>query len=150
MSGDTNEAPDIFVHDRQTGKTTRVSAAIDGTQANGWGSYAPALSADGRFVAFTSSADNITPVDPNGDFEDVFVHDRQTGATRRISVASDGSAANDQSETPTLSADGRHVAFYSEADNLVSGDTNQASDIFVHELIDMEANEAPRASAGPD
>jgi Tol biopolymer transport system component len=146
VSGDTNEAPDIFIHDLQTGTTTRLSIASDGTEGND-GSGHPALSGDGRYVAFTSPAENLTEVDPNGDLSDVFIHDRQTGTTRRVSVASDGSTANDQSETPALSADGRHVAFYSEADNLVSGDTNQASDIFVHERIDMEANEAPRASA---
>lgn len=106
-------------------------------------------------MAFTSSANNLTPVDPNGDFSDVFVHDRQTGIIRRTSVSSDGTPANNQSSspflsTPALSANGRHVAFYSEADNLVSGDTNQASDIFVHERIDTEADKAPRASAGLD
>ena len=149
VSGDTNEAPDIFIHDRQTGTTTRLSIANDGTEGND-GSGHPTLSGDGRYVAFTSPADNLTEVDPNGSLSDVFVHDRETGTTRRVSVASDGSAANDQSESPTLSADGRHVTFYSEADNLVIGDTNQASDIFVHERIDTEANEAPRASAGLD
>ncbi|MGH9891333.1 MAG: PKD domain-containing protein, partial [bacterium] len=147
VNGDTNEAPDIFVHDRGTGTTTRISIASDGTEGNDRSGH-PGLSADVRLVTFTSAADNLAPVDPNGYFDDVFVRDRKTGVTRRISVASDGSAANYYSENPALSADGRHVAFYSEADNLVSEDTNQASDIFVHELI--EANQAPQANAGPD
>ena len=80
VSGDTNNASDIFVHDRQTGTTTRVSAARDGTQGDDH-SGCPVLSADGRYVAFTSWADNLTEVDPNGDISDVFVHDRQTGTT---------------------------------------------------------------------
>ena len=131
VAGDTNELRDVFVHDRQTGTTERVSVASDGTQANGGGGW-PAISADGRFVAFYSGASNLVPGDTNG-WEDAFVHDRQTGITERVSVASDGTQGNSWSKSPAISADGRIVAFISDATNLVPGDTNGVDDIFVHD-----------------
>src|SRR5207249_9086747 len=88
VAGDTNGKTDVFVHDRQTGITERVSVASDGTQGNNASSY-PALSADGRFVAFDSDATDLVAGDTNGT-TDVFVHDRQTATTERVSVASDG------------------------------------------------------------
>ena len=84
MAGDTNGAIDVFVHDRQTGQTTRVSVASDGTQGNDH-SFVSSLSADGRYVAFTSLASNLVAGDTNGT-SDAFVHDRQTGQTTRVSV----------------------------------------------------------------
>ena len=126
VSGDTNNAGDVFVHDRQTGQTTRVSIASNGAQGNEL-SIKPVISADGRYVAFESWASNLVTGDTNGQ-EDVFVHDRQTGQTLRVSVASDGAQANDQSDLPAISADGRYVAFASEASNLVSGDNNTVCD----------------------
>src|SRR5262249_43185861 len=91
--------------------TQRVSVASDGTQANDRSGF-PALSADGRVVAFESLATNLVPRDTNRDW-DVFVHDRQTGMTERVSVASDGAQANGPSTWGSLSADGRVVAFRS-------------------------------------
>jgi Tol biopolymer transport system component len=131
VSGDTNGGADVFVHDRQTGQTTRVSVASDGTQGNG-DSYFPSISADGRYVAFSSYAGNLVSGDTNGE-ADIFVHDRQTGQTTRVSVASDDSQGNEESRWLSISADGRYVAFASEASNLVSGDTNGETDVFVHD-----------------
>ncbi len=145
VSGDTNGVRDIFVHDRQTGQTARVSVAGNGTQANG-NSFAPALSADGRYVAFESAASNLVS-DDTSSREDVFVHDRQTGQTARVSVASDGTEANGRSARPTLSADGRYVAFHSVASNLVSGDTNDFIDVFVH---DRQTGQTTRVSVASD
>jgi Tol biopolymer transport system component len=108
------------------GTTTRVSVASDGTQGNS-GSAWSAISADGRYVAFDSSATNLVPGDTNGVL-DVFIHDRQTGQTSRVSVASDGTQGNGASHLPAISADGRYVAFTSFATNLVPGDTNNTSD----------------------
>jgi uncharacterized repeat protein (TIGR01451 family) len=120
VRGDRNANPDVFVHDRLTHQTTRVSVAGDGTEANAGGSE-PDISRDGRFVAFLSVSDNLVP-DTNFT-SDVFVHDRQTGVTERISEAPDGSDANGQSLfAPRLSADGRFVYFTSFASNLVAGD----------------------------
>jgi Tol biopolymer transport system component len=110
---DTNGGSDVFVHDRQTGRTTRVSVGPNGRQSNN-GSYQPALSAGGRVVAFTSLASNLVPGDTN-DAPDVFVRDRQTGTTRRVSVSSGGAQGNAYSYTPSISADGRFVAFASDA-----------------------------------
>ena len=131
VSGDTNGANDIFVHDRQTGTTERVSVATGGGQANST-SYDPAISADGRFVAFWSTAADLVTGDING-FPDVFVHDRQTGATERVSVATGGTEATSGSYAPAISADGRFVAFRSDAADLVTGDTNTSYDVFVHD-----------------
>ena len=95
-------------------------------------SQRPSISADGRYVAFESDASNLVSGDTNY-HPDIFVHDRQTGQTTRVSVASDGTQANGHSFDPSISADGRYVAFGSEADNLVSGDTGRF-DIFVREM----------------
>src|SRR6266446_5338687 len=137
VAADTNGVSDVLVHDRQTGTTERVSVASDGTQGNGKSgllsfAFPPALSADGRFVAFVSFATNLVAGDTNG-ATDVFVHDRQTGITERVSVASDGTQGNNASSYPVLSADGRFVAFDSDATDLVAGDTNGTTDVFVHD-----------------
>src|SRR5213078_1257125 len=131
VAGDTNGATDLFVHDRQTGTTERVSVASGGRQGNGF-SAGPVLSADGRFVAFYSTATNLVAGDTNG-ATDVFVHDRQTGTTERVSVAPGGTQGNGSSAGPVLSADGGLVAFHSTATNLVAGDANGAYDVFVHD-----------------
>ncbi len=141
VSGDTNGMWDVFVHDRQTGQTTRVSVASDGTQGNDE-STGRSISADGRYVAFESHANNLVSGDTNGS-GDVFVHDRETGQTTRVSVASDGTQGNDHSDWPSISANGRFVAFHSIANNLVSGDTNDFADVFVH---DRETGQTTRVS----
>jgi Tol biopolymer transport system component len=142
---DSNQRPDVFVHDRQTEQTERVSIASDGTQGN-QDSYWPALSADGRYVAFHSTASNLVADDTN-DSEDVFVHDRQTGQTERVSISSDGTEANERSYQPAISADGRYVAFYTLATNLVPGDTNGVVDILVH---DRQTGDTARVSVASD
>jgi uncharacterized repeat protein (TIGR01451 family) len=144
VRGDTNRDADIFVHDRQTGQTTRVSISSSGAQANG-GNFDVALSADGRFVAFHSDATNLVRGDTNG-ATDVFVHDRQTGQTARVNAGLGGAEPNGASKTPAISADGRYVAFFSEAKNLVPRDTNGRPDIFVR---DRQTGETTRVSIGP-
>jgi Tol biopolymer transport system component len=113
---------------------TRVSVDSTGVEGDGpSGDAAPAaISADGRHVAFGSSASNLVANDLNG-VSDVFVHDRSTGATVRVSVDSAGVESNGASDRPSLSQDGRFVAFESTATNLVANDTNGASDVFVHD-----------------
>jgi Tol biopolymer transport system component len=146
VPGDTNGERDIFVHDRQTGHTNRVSLASDGAQGNG-GSSSQSISADGRYVAFSSTASNLIPGEPN-DVTNVFLHDRQTAQTSRVSVAPDGTPANWESMGPSISADGRYVAFYSWADNLVPGDTNGEWDVFVHDKHTGHTNRVSLASDG--
>ena len=131
VPGDTNGTQDIFVHDRQTAVTKRVSVKSNGTQAGGW-NVSPSISADGRFVTFDSWANDLVPGDTNF-AEDVFVHDRVTGVTERVSVKSSGAQGNADSYGPSISADGRNVAFISWASNLVTGDTNGWTDVFVHD-----------------
>ncbi len=146
VAGDTNNEIDIFVHDRETRTTTRVSVASDGSQANNF-NFAARMSADGRFVSFGSDASNLVAGDTNAAC-DSFVHDRLTGITVRISTASDGAQANGFSFAPgSLSADGRYIVFDSDASNLVPGDTNAVSDIFVH---DRETGETTRVSVASD
>jgi Tol biopolymer transport system component len=130
VPGDTNDTQDVFVHDRQTGSTTRVSVGPGGVQADG-GSGGPAISADGRFVAFTSTATNLVPNDDGQ--ADVFVHDRQTATTTRVSVGTGGVQGDMESGNASISADGRWVAFDSLATNLVADDTNAQQDVFVHD-----------------
>ena len=146
VAGDTNGSPDIFVHDRQTGQTTRVSVASDGTQGNDR-SYSPSISGDGRFVAFDSLAANLVPGDTNG-YHDIFVHDRQTGQTTRVSVASDGTPGSQWSYSPSISADGRFVTFHSGASDLVAADTNGYTDVFVHDRQTGQTTRASVASGG--
>ncbi len=133
VPNDTNGAYDVFVHDRETGQTSRVSVASDGTQEEGisW-PWAPSISADARHVAFMSGAVNLVPDDTNDNW-DIFVHDRQTGQTSRVSVASDGTQGNNESRLPAISADGRYVAFSSSASNLVPGTFEGTNDVFVHD-----------------
>ncbi len=132
VSSDTNGEADIFVHDRLTGFTERVSVASDGAQANG-SSDAPALSANGREVVFQSQASNLVDGDTNGE-QDIFLHDRHSGMTTQLSLGSDGLSADGSSVAPAVSADGRIVAFQSTATNLIADDTNGVADIFVYDL----------------
>lgn len=142
VAGDTNEAADIFVRDRQLGKTTRVNISSSGAQAKGW-SYGPKLSADGRFVAFISGASNLVSWDTNKKY-DVFLHNRSARSTRRVSVSYDGAQANGASGVGgtgssggfacDVSDSGRLVAFYSAASNLVPRDVNYRPDVFVRDM----------------
>lgn len=130
--GDDNGLSDVVVRDLAAGTTSLVSVSSDGVQANG-ASGDSSISADGRWVAFESAADNLVPGDTNGK-SDVFLRDTLTGSTVRVSVASDGSQANDHSSNPALSLDGQHVAFESRATNLATGADNGAMDVYVHDL----------------
>lgn len=129
---DRNGEQDVFVHDRETGLTERVSVNSDGVEANEY-SHSAAISTDGRFVTFSSAASNLVPGDENGE-QDVFVHDRETGSTERVNVNSDGVEANEFSWAGGITADGRFVSFASSASNLVPGDENEGADIFVRDL----------------
>jgi len=149
VPGDTNGKTDVFVHDRATGTTERVSLDSNGNQVNGY-STAPAISADGRFVAFESDAHRLVSGDTNP--QDVFVRDRATGTTERVSLDSNGNQGNSYSLASAISADGRFVAFLSDASNLVPGDTNRRRDVFVHdratgttERVSVDSNGAQSA-----
>ena len=145
VSGDVNGSSDAFVRDRLNGTTRRVSVGAGGVEANRLTGNAPSISADGRFVAFDSSASNLVPGDTNG-IQDIFVRDLQAKTTTRVSVGAGGVEANGISISPTLSTDGRFVAFSSDATNLVNADTNGLHDVFV---TDRLAGTTRRASVGP-
>src|SRR5438093_81273 len=118
------------------GLTSRVSVRSGGGQADG-SSTLGSMTPDGRFVAFTSAAENLVSGDTDGKC-DVFVHDRMTGTTERVSVASDGTQPDGDSSSPTISGDGTVVAFLSRARNLVAGTKPcriypDCSHVFVHD-----------------
>jgi uncharacterized repeat protein (TIGR01451 family) len=131
VKGDTNGAIDVFVHDRLTGTTERVSVASSATQGNGDSTH-PSISADGSRVAFGSFATNLVQPDTNNS-SDVFVHDRATGATVRVSDALDGSQGNNWSFSPKLDGNGHIVAFDSFASNL-GGNPNATVQVFLRDL----------------
>lgn len=140
FAGDGNSR-DVFLRDRTAGTTTLVSSGV--------GAQYPAISDDGRYVGFTTSASTLVAGDTNA-VTDVFVWDRTDGTTQRVSVASDGAQASGSSgnvSAPSLSSDGRYIAFRSDATNLVPDDTNGRGDVFVRDRI---ANVTTRVSVFSD
>ena len=133
VAGDTNNAYDVFLRDLQAKTTKRISVDSFGNQANG-ASNVPYISATGRFVAYVSSASNLVPNDTNG-LQDIFLYDNQTQFTVLVSISSQGVQTNNFYTTmPTVSADGRYVAFISMASNLVAGDEDEDTDVFVRDI----------------
>ena len=143
---DTDDFTDVYVHDRLEGVTRRVSVRSDGTPGDGY-SWDPSISADGRYVAFGSSATNLVSGDTNHD-GDVFVRDLADGVTRRVSVGTDGTQGDSYSHEPSISADGRYVAFTSDAQNLVTDDTNDSLDVFVRDLATGRTKLVSRGTDG--
>lgn len=146
---DTNGLFDVFVHDRTSGVTTRIPG-MSGAEPNGRSDvHGQCMSEDGRYIAFDSEATNLIANDTNG-LRDTFVYDQQSGQIIRVSVASDGAQANGtrRLHTPTLSLDSRYISFESYATNLVSGDTNNRSDIFVHDRETHATTRISVASSG--
>lgn len=137
VRGDTNNAADIFVHDCLSGETARVSVDFYGREANGYSLPQPAISADNRFVAFATTATNLDPRDTVPD-ADVYVYDRQTGASMLVSHDFVRGKGNADSYTPVISAGGRAIAFASRATNFDPADMNGAADIFFSELLSLE------------
>jgi uncharacterized repeat protein (TIGR01451 family) len=131
---DTNGNPDVFVHDRLTGTTELISRGLDGNPATGTDVE---LSADGRFVAFRSFAQNLVPNHPEFDFFDhIYVYDRQTQLIERVDVDNNGDAGNASAINLAISADGRYIAFDSFAENLVPGPGDQGGvDVFVRDRV---------------
>ena len=142
VRGDRNDSLDVFVYDRVERRNRLVSIASDGQRAGDY-SWSPSISADGRYVAFTSYA-RLAPTDAAN--EDVYLRDLETGTTQHVSMGYRG-AANGFSDRPSISDDGRYVAFHSQADNLVPDDTNDRLDTFVR---DMVTEETTRVSVGDE
>jgi Tol biopolymer transport system component len=146
VEGDTNDTRDVFVYDRETDTIRRISTSSDGGQADAWSAYA-SLSDDGRYVAFHSKAGNLVEGDANGE-RDVFVYDMQTGAVELISGSMAGGSGNGWSSGASISADGRYVAFHSEASDLVAGDTNACRDVFVYDRATGAMERVSQSGAG--
>jgi Tol biopolymer transport system component len=132
VPGDRNGRIDVFARDLAARRTRRVSLSSEGDEADG-DSHSPATTRDGRLVAFASSAADLVAGDTNG-VADVFLHDRHTGRTWRASLAAGGVQADGPSDLPALSADGRVLAFASEAGNLAPVPAGFTRGVFVLEL----------------
>jgi cyclophilin family peptidyl-prolyl cis-trans isomerase len=145
VAGDTNGKTDVFLRDRQSAQTFRVSVNSQGVQGNGR-SFGGSVSNDGLSVAFTSLANNLVPGDTNG-VTDVFFRNRQQNATVRASVSSIEAQGNKASGLARISGNGRYIAFTSAATNLVGGDTNNAEDVFRRDRYNFGTT--ARASLGP-
>ncbi|HEV8111364.1 MAG TPA: hypothetical protein VGR31_01185 [Planctomycetota bacterium] len=145
---DTNQAFDIFRRDRIMGVTVIMSVGSGNGQGNGHSLF-PSISADGDAVAFASAASNLVGSDTNG-VADVFVHTQATPSTRIVSVSSSQILGNGASGAPSLSADGKYVAFESVAANLVPGDTNGVQDVFVRDLLLATTERASLGSSGAE
>lgn len=142
---DTNEAVDVFVRDRKLDLTRRVSRRFDGRQIDAGGTD-PAISANGRRIAFSSTGHVVRH---DTAIEDVYVHNRKRGSTRRVSVTTAGLPGNDQSFDPSISADGQIVAFASRATNLAHPDLNfDNPDVFIHVLADRRTRRVSVDSDG--
>jgi Tol biopolymer transport system component len=152
VPNDTNGRWDVFVHDRLTRLTERVSVGTSGAEGDGT-SEAPYLSSDGTIVVFASAASNLVAGDTNGAW-DIFVHDLRTGVTERVSIDSSGIEANGSSYSylhfPRISGDGQVVVFASEATNLVANDTNGTWDTFVHDRSTGVTERVSVGSAGTE
>lgn len=143
VPGDTNGTEDVFVKDLRTGRIALASADAGGNQF-GTASEAPSISANGRYVAFEKLP---APSDPAGSH--VFVKDLRTGQLTQADTDAQGNAGNGSTyDPPSISANGRYVAFTSEASNLVPGDTNDTLDVFVKDLRTGAVTLASSSSAG--
>ncbi|MCA9094394.1 MAG: hypothetical protein KDA68_12970, partial [Planctomycetaceae bacterium] len=143
---DSNSLNDVYLKNLLTGEVILISRGMGGSAGNGE-SYGASISGDGRYVVFVSSASDIVPDDTN-DASDIFVFDVVLGTMRRISVDNSGTEGNGWSYSPAISADGNHVSFTSEASNLVGGDENDSSDIFVYHLSSGSIDLVSKASSG--
>lgn len=154
---DSNSFYDVFRHDRRTGQTIKVSVAPDGSEGIGdSGGDEPipvngvAISADGRWVAFQSIAQNLVPGGISMYFGHVYLRDCLNQRTFLVSTSASGIEANHFCRRPSISGDGRYVAFESAASNLVPGDTNQGRDVFVKDMLTGAVHRASVSSAGTE
>ena len=147
VPGDSNGFEDVFVRDRLTGMTEIISISTAGVQSNADNHFNPVLSSDGRYVVFDSPASNLVPSDVNGK-RDVFLRDRLLGTTELVSLSTAGMQGNDLSESPSISADGRFVAFHSPASNFFPSDANGYSDVFLRDRQSGTTELVSRDSAG--
>ena len=148
VSGDGNGCDDVFVFDRTSDSMKRISLAVNGTEANSY-SDTPSVNGDGRFIAFVSDASNLVTDDGNG-CSDIFLYDQTLNKLLRISTASNGTESDGMSYEPSISGDGRYVAFTSYADNLVSDDTNWRKDVFVFDRISGSLERVSVSSTGQE
>jgi len=138
----------LFSFTSQADLVERITLNPSRIDSNG-ASFAPSISADGRYIAFHSSANNLDFSDTNR-FVDVYLYDRHLQNIQRVSLSSDGSEGDFISQFPAVAADGRFIAFQSDASNLVPNDTNRTTDIFVRDLVTAETVRVSVSSTGQE
>lgn len=131
VANDLNTTFDVFLKDNWLGEIRRLSVNADGIEGNASSSMA-SISADGRYIAFSSHASNLAPTDPDKN-ADIFLVDRLTNTLSHVTQTIDGTPSNGDDFNPVLSADGRYLAFQSSSSNLITGDNNTAVDIFSYD-----------------
>lgn len=146
VTGDDNGVADVFLRDRGLQRTELLSAGPGGVPGNGH-SYNPRTTGDGRFVVFSSFADNLGPLDTNA-HGDIYLLDRSSGAMELVSVSSSGAQGNGDSIDSSVSADGRYVAFLTFATNLAPNDTNGASDVLVRDRLAGTTTRCSQSTSG--
>jgi Tol biopolymer transport system component len=146
VPADMNGVRDVFLRDRATGITFRPSVSDAWKEGNGPSSYG-VVSDDGRIVAFSSEASNLASGDENG-ARDIFVRDRTRSVTYLVSATRRAKAGNGASDFPAISGDGRFIAFTSHASNLVKNDTNEAADVFLHDLATRRTERVSVSATG--
>ena len=150
VAGDTNGLQDVFLKNLQTGDVTRVSTDASGGEAVGGGTFNghnASMSADGRYVFFTSAAANLVSGDTNGS-RDIFRKDLQTGEVSRVSTSASGAQGDANSFTARVSSDGRFIVFSSLSSNMVSGDTNGVTDIFLKDMLTGDVTRVSTTATG--
>lgn len=151
VPGDSNNISDVFVRDVATGTTERINVSTAGAQMladkNGRGCFDVAMSADGRYIAFSTSGTKLIDGEKGGGSPgDIYLRDRHAGTTQRVSLSSSHGTPNGDSWYASVSSDAHYVAFYSLASNLVANDRNRVSDVFVRDLV---AGTTTRANLTP-
>lgn len=150
VANDTNGYSDVFIRDRVNNTTERVSVSSTGAEGNYYSYGTAALSADGRFVTFGSIAWNLDPAAGDVSGEQVYLRDRATHTTECVSVTPAGSPAFPGSNLASISADGRYVAFSSSAPDLVAGDSNGATDVFIRDRATYTTTRLSVRSSGEE
>jgi DNA-binding beta-propeller fold protein YncE/Tol biopolymer transport system component len=150
VPGDTNNQIDAFVHSMITGHTQRISISSQGAQGNGtsFPGFQPAISSNDRYVVFYTNASNLVAHDTNAS-GDVMVRDLKRNITTRVSVSSSGAQGDDGSLLPSISSNGRYIAFESKASNLSPGDGNGTDEVFIRDQVTHQTQRLARTYGGP-
>jgi Tol biopolymer transport system component len=134
VGGDVNGGRDIYLRDRATSTTERITVGLTNNGNPDGHAYLPVISGDGRYVAFQSTATNLV-AQPSGGWMHIYLRDRAAGTTQRVDLNNAGDAANNNSEYATISGNGRLIGFTSYATNLAAGDSSNLRDVYLRDVV---------------